>query len=100
VEAIVAEEVDRFTDWWDSLSIVPTIKRLRRQAEALRRREVAKALRRLERLSAEEQATVEALSRSLMTKLLHRPITVLKAQRHPQHLQALEELFGLDGEDG
>ena len=47
VEAIVSEEVDRFTDWWDSLSIVPTIKRLRRQAEALRRREVAKALRRL-----------------------------------------------------
>ena len=100
VEAIVTEEVARFLHWWDSLSIVPTIKRLRRQAEALRQREVAKALRRLGRLSPEEQGTVEALSRALVTKLLHQPITTLQVQRHPQHLQALEVLFGLDEEEG
>jgi glutamyl-tRNA reductase len=99
-EGIVEEEVGRFLEWWGSLRVVPTIKALRGQAEALRRREVARALRLLKGLSPEEEATVEAMSKALVAKLLHKPITSLKADGNPQHLRALQELFDLDEKEG
>jgi glutamyl-tRNA reductase len=99
VEGIIDEEVGRFLDWWGALGAVPVIKALESQADEVRRREVAKALRRLKQLSQEDRETVEAMSRALVNKLLHNPITVVKAQRNPQHLRALQELFRLHEEE-
>jgi glutamyl-tRNA reductase len=45
----------------------------RRHAEAVRDAELKRAMRRLESLSPEQQYVVEALSRSLVNKLLHGP---------------------------
>jgi hypothetical protein len=39
------------------------------------------------------------MSRALVGKLLHGPVTTVKAQRNPQHLRALQELFGLAEEE-
>ena len=99
VEGIIDEEVGRFRDWWGALGAVPVIKALESQADNVRRREVAKALRRLRQLSPEDRETVEAMSRALVNKLLHNPITVVKAQRNPQHLRALQQLFKLPDEE-
>ena len=100
VEAIVEEEVARFHEWWDVQDALPTVAALEREAENLRRQETVRALRRLRHLSPEDQETVEAMSRALVRKLFHKPFTTLKSQRNPMHREALEELFGLDGDGG
>ncbi|MBI4233139.1 MAG: glutamyl-tRNA reductase [Chloroflexi bacterium] len=97
VEAIVEEEVRAFLAWWDGLTVIPTVAALRERMEALRQREVAHALQRLAHLADEDKAVVESLSLALVKKLLHQPITTLKGARNPQHLQAVRELFGLEG---
>ena len=96
VEAIVEDEVTRFHEWWDSLRVVPTLVDLREQAESLRERELERALRRLSHLTDADQETVAALSRALVNKLLHHPVTQVKAEGRPEDIQTLRWLFRLD----
>lgn len=77
-EAIVTEEVESFWQWYSSRDIGPTIVALREQADGIRQREVAKTLATLKDCSPETRQAVEALSGSLMNKLLHPPIGYLK----------------------
>lgn len=93
--AIVEEEVQRFVQWWGGLRVVPTIARLRERAEALRVKEVARALKRLSDAGEEEKAVMEGLSRALVNKLLHGPISVLKQEGREEHIKSARELFGL-----
>ncbi len=51
VEAIIAEEVESFTEWWRGRQVLPTILALRRRAEAIREAELRRAFRRLGGLS-------------------------------------------------
>ncbi|HZP26315.1 MAG TPA: glutamyl-tRNA reductase, partial [Dehalococcoidia bacterium] len=96
VEAIVEEELARFLAWWTSLDAVPVIASLKEQAERIRRREVEKAFRRLPGLSDEEKQRVEAMTEAIINKLLHEPITRLKAGDDPgTHIEALQQLFDL-----
>ena len=96
VEAIVEEEVARFHEWWDSLRVVPTLVDLREQAESLRERELEHALRRLSHLPQGDQETVAAMSRALVNKLLHHPVTRVKSEGRPEDIQTLRWLFRLD----
>jgi len=99
-EAIVEEELQRFTKWWRSLEAKPLIQGLRREAESIRKAELEKALRKLPDLSPEQQRALEQFSRSLANKLLHKPMESLKSPKAPSHLQAIKELYGVaDGED-
>jgi glutamyl-tRNA reductase len=97
VEAIVQEEAARFLDWSRSLGVVPTISALRRDAEKMRRAEVAKTLAHLPDLTDEEKQHIESLSEAIVKKLLHRPISRLKAKDGGQaYVEAVRELFGID----
>ena len=73
VESIIDGEVERFTQWLLALKAVPIIKSLRQKAEALRQRETAKTLAKLQRLSPEDRDRVEALTKAITRKLLHDP---------------------------
>lgn len=98
VDAIMEEEVQRFLDWWCSLGAVPTIVSLRQRVEAVRREEIAKALRRLPHLTACEHEGIEALTEAILKKVLHRPLTNLKLNSGDRHYLAVtRDLFGLDG---
>jgi glutamyl-tRNA reductase len=99
VEVIIQEEVARFLTWWDSLAVAPTIAELRLQAEDIRQREMARTLRRLRDLSPEDRERIDALSRSLVRKLLHAPITALRGEKDLIRTQAARELFGLDNHE-
>jgi len=97
VEAIVQEEAARFLDWSGSLAVVPTISALRRESEKMRRAEVAKTLAHLPDLTDEEKQRIESLSEAIVKKLLHRPISRLKAKDGGQtYVEAARELFGID----
>lgn len=98
-EAIVEEERQRFDGWLSALAAVPTIRRLRARAEAVRVRELERALGRTE-LPPEARQAVDALTRAIVNKLLHAPISRLRAEVEREeglaHLEAARTLFALD----
>ncbi len=99
-EGLLKEESRLFLEWWDGLEAVPVVNRLRRQLEDIREQELQKALSRMgPDLSARERKVVEALSKGIINKILHTPVTNLRApqprqQRHSA-MRVLEELFEL-----
>ncbi|MFN5160451.1 MAG: glutamyl-tRNA reductase [Cyanobacteriota bacterium] len=100
-EGLLREESLQFLDWWDGLEAVPLVNRLRNQLEDIREQELQKALSRMgPDLSARERKVVEALSKGIINKILHTPVTRLRApqprqQRHVA-MKVLEELFELE----
>jgi glutamyl-tRNA reductase len=80
----------------------PTIAALARRAEALRRREVERTALRIGRDDVQTRAQLDALTRSLVRKLLHAPICHIKENiDDPAVALALREAFALDEiEDG
>lgn len=94
-QEIVESEVTRFMQWWDSLDVIPTIRALRQQAETIRQRELSYALDKLQTLSSQELDVVEALTRSIVNKLLHDPTTALKKGADKSQLIAARDLFRL-----
>jgi glutamyl-tRNA reductase len=78
-ERIADEEVEHFLGWLRSQDAIPTLTSLRQYAETLRNSELERALRRLDNLSPEQKNIVEALSRSIVNKLLHPPTSRLRA---------------------
>ncbi|MBI2913763.1 MAG: glutamyl-tRNA reductase [Chloroflexi bacterium] len=96
-EAIMEEEVQRFLAWWRSLRAVPTIVALRRRLEDARQRELAKTFRRFPHLDPGQRDGIDALTRALIKKVLHQPLTHLKSRSHDQgYLAVTRELFGLE----
>jgi glutamyl-tRNA reductase len=100
-EGLLQEEARLFLEWWDGLEAVPLVNRLRLQLEGIREQELQKALSRMgPDLSARERKVVEALTKGIINKILHAPVTRLRApqprlQRH-QAMKVLQDLFELD----
>ena len=78
-EDLIAGEVGKYWDWVAGLAAVPVLAEMRAHMEAVRMRELAETLRRLQHLPAAERAAVEELSRKLMNKFLHEPSVRLRA---------------------
>ncbi len=78
-ERIVDEEVETFLKWQTSLSAVPTIVALRDKAEAIRREELENTLRKLGNLGEKDTKAIEALTNSIVNKLIHYPTSALKS---------------------
>ena len=100
-EHLLQDEAQQFLDWWDSLEAVPTINQLRSSMETIRTEELQKALSRMgPDFSARERKVVEALSKGIINKILHTPVTQLRASQarseRQQALRTVERLFDLD----
>jgi glutamyl-tRNA reductase len=99
-EGLLREESRLFLEWWDGLEAVPLVNKLRLQLEEIREQELQKALSRMgPDLSARERKVVEALSKGIINKILHTPVTHLRAPqpRQQRHLamKVLRDLFEL-----
>ena len=104
-EGLLADEARQFLEWWDGLEAVPLVNRLRNHLEDIREQELQKALSRMgPDLSARERKVVEALSKGIINKILHTPVTRLRAPqaRQQRHLamKVMEELFELNEPTG
>ena len=100
-EGLLQQEGQEFLEWWDGLEAVPVANRLRTQLEEIREQELQKALSRMgPDLSARERKVVEALTKGIINKILHTPVTKLRAPqpRQQRHLamKVLQELFELE----
>ncbi|MEO7911620.1 MAG: glutamyl-tRNA reductase [Roseiflexaceae bacterium] len=95
-EALVAEEVAKFMDWWAAQEVVPTIRALRERAESIRQIEIERTLAKLPGLSPHQQDAINALSAAIVNKLLHQPITSMKnPDSGGQLARMVQELFQL-----
>ena len=97
-------EAKTFLEWWASLEAVPVINRLRSGLEAIRKEELQKALSRMgPDFSARERKVVEALSKGIINKILHTPVTNLRAPQpsaqRKEAIKLVESLFNLGVSD-
>jgi glutamyl-tRNA reductase len=87
--------VARFATWQRARAHVPTIRRLRAEAERVRDAETDRALARLGSLSPREEAIVRAMSARLVNKLLHHPLVALAtAPESAEWVDAARRLLG------
>lgn len=102
VEAIIAEEADRFERWMLSLQTTPVVIALREEAERVR----AETLERFGKgLSSAERELLERFSDGLVKKLLHAPTVAVREcdPQTPEGIRGLNwtrRMFGLDRDDG
>ncbi|MDP9122258.1 MAG: glutamyl-tRNA reductase [Acidobacteriota bacterium] len=100
VEEIIDQELAHFRTWYRGMDAEPLIARLQKQAERIRRQELAQSLPHFPESSHEQ---LDRLTRSLVRKILHHPSTRLRSRDGQQDLPRLDlvrELFHLDDEDG
>ncbi len=103
-ESLIKDERSLFLEWWASLEAVPVINKLRSDLELIRKEELQKALSRMgPDFSARERKVVEALTKGIINKILHTPVTQLRSPQSRQErqisLKIVEKLFSLDKED-
>lgn len=79
-ETIIAEEVDRMVTRLQSREVVPTIVSLQEQLESMRVNEIARMRKKFGALSPEQEEALEALTRSIINKIAHGPISELRKQ--------------------
>ncbi len=100
-ERMVDEEVLKFLSWMDSLDIVPVIRELMARGEAIRKQELEKSCKTLKDLTKKQQKAVDALTRSIVNKLLHHPVTSIKQcgnmENPDEFIAAACRLFNLEG---
>ena len=81
-EAIIASEVEkfetRFEDRLSTLDVVPTIVSLQDHLETIRQAEIDRVRGRMGPLTPDQEMAVEALTRGIINKVMHTPITTLK----------------------
>jgi len=99
--AIVAEEARRYAERRRAERLGPLFRALQDRGDDAVRAELARFRSNLADLEPAEREAVEALARGVVAKLLHEPMTRLKAS-DAQDAQArtLAELFGLERPDG
>jgi glutamyl-tRNA reductase len=96
-EALVADEVAKFMEWWAAQEVVPTIRALRERAETIRQAEIERTLARLPDLSPRQQEAINALSAAIVNKLLHQPIASMKdPDAGGQLARVVQQLFQLE----
>ncbi len=103
-ELLIKDEKALFLEWWASLEAVPVINKLRSDLEIIRKEELQKALSRMgPDFSARERKVVEALTKGIINKILHTPVTKLRSPQSRQERQAslkiVEKLFSLNDDE-
>jgi glutamyl-tRNA reductase len=99
-EAMILAEVTKYQRRLHALNVAPEIVQLQQSAEQIRQAELRRVASRLQTLSPEQQAAVEALTRGLVNKFLHQPVQAIKAaatEGNVVAVDAIREAFGVSG---
>lgn len=99
-QAALQQEADRFIRWARSRRATSAINSMKRRAEQIRQSELQKLESKLRHLSPEEREALEALTVSIVNKLLRPSKKALKEAAGlsdaTDYLQAASELFDID----
>ncbi len=94
-EEIVDQEVNSFLERLQSLDAVPTIVSLQTHLESIRRGEIDRQRGRLGALTPEQEAAIEQITRGIINKVAHQPISQLKSGGGLGMVEAVRRLFNL-----
>jgi glutamyl-tRNA reductase len=97
--AIVDEEVAKFESWLKQLERSPVITQMLDKLEKVREAEVRKASQRLKNLDEETLKQVEMLTKSIVNKIAHPHIMLVKKNGSPTVVDFMRSLFELGEED-
>lgn len=78
VEGILEEVQSDFSDFLTTLKVVPVIAEMHKQADAIRRAELEKSIRRMADLCPEDHERIEKLTKAIVNKILHHPTMHLR----------------------
>lgn len=99
-EEIISGEITNFTNWLQTLEVVPTIVSLRKKAEDIVAGELERSLSWMRSLPEEEKEKIKILAASIVNKILHDPITSLKEESQNDgadpYVAAIMRLFKLE----
>jgi len=102
-EAIVTEEVTKFTAWQRSRATIPTVVALRQRFDAIRRSELQRLEGKLGALPPDARARVDEVTRLIVEKLLLEPTEQLKAlpdeETQVAYTEAVNRLFRLRSDE-
>jgi glutamyl-tRNA reductase len=102
-EAIIADEVTNFSNWLNTLEVVPAIVSLRNKADSIINNELEKSLSWMRDMNEEEKERIRILAASIVNKILHDPITRLKEESQnggaDPYVAAIMRLFKLEADD-
>jgi len=98
-EMLLRIELAKFVQWQESLRYVPAIAKLQKKFEAVRTAELAKAQKKgLKALSEKELQAVDVVTKGIINKLLHGPMSYLRSDDHDgtkATVQQIEQIFQL-----
>ena len=92
-EQIIEAEVERFQARLHTLHLAPTIISLQDQFETIRQAELDRVRGKLGNLTPQQEEAIEALSRGIVSKILHTPIRSLKTAAAGPEITTLIESF-------
>ncbi len=99
-EQLVAHEVDRMLERLKLQEVTPTIVSIQEQLEQVRTAELEKARRRLGPLTPQQEEIIEGLTRGIVNKIAHGPISELRRQAgEPEGVHviaAIRRVFGIE----
>lgn len=103
-ETILADEMSRFLEWFNTRDVLPTVQALYEVFHDIRQREIERGLKKYQgEVSTEIQNLLERVTRAITQKILHYPVVQLKLEQDPerkqQYTDALTALFKLDAQD-
>lgn len=98
-EKIVADEMAKFILWQQDFEVRPLIVALMSKAEKIRSAQLDKTLKKLPELSAEQLDNLEAMTKSIVTRILQDPVLYLRNNGNSEHSAIIKELFQLDEEN-
>jgi glutamyl-tRNA reductase len=97
--AIIEEEVDKFTHWLAQLDSTPLITQVFEKVESIRQQELRKTLRKFGRIDKETERQIDVLTKSIVNKLIHPHVALIRKNRSPLITEIMKKIFGFEGED-
>lgn len=99
---IIRAELDKLVAWWEALEIRPAVSALMEKAEAVRTAQLNKTLKKLPALSQEEKDYLEAMTKSIVVKILKDPIEYLEHANgnREDSVELVRQIFQLETGEG
>lgn len=101
-EGIIYEDMQKFVEWYNALDLSPVISSMGELFEGIRKHQVDLTVKK-HKLDENSKKVVDIVTKAIVQKILHYPVTNLKMTEDPslktQYIEDLKYLFQLEADD-